>query len=1020
MIKHLKILIWILCCILGGIALESCNNNVGGAEASQTNIIKNMATTELNVSLRADSGSVADNSFNNSRRPSIVLYFNTPIDITTLSAGISLTASNNVPVKLSNFVYSDNLQAVAFSPLEPLDSQATYFIKVSKQLMARNGITLSQENVFNFTTGASLAPTAAFINPYDTNISLVPSLRLTFSESSMKYLTIYTYLRKGSVSGAEQAISISCADLRNCIISPKQKLLTNQVYYVYVTLGVKDSSGVALAQNYSFKFITGNGIVPSASMLTPANNESNVSITNSIQLQFSENINYIDNAIELRESSINGVEIPATYIINDRQQLIIQPTTSLPKNKTIHVLINKGITDDYGGTLAETSFKFTTSDLNIPTVLLVSPISGAIPIDSQFILQFSGDVNNVNSNVALYSKDAPTVALEVFIYKGSNNQYIIKPRKRLKYSSNYILRINNLITDSSGKSINNTEYNFLTLPDSEEPSATILALGNNDFLNPRTTHSIKLQFSEAITGLNLDSVKIYRDSCVNSKYPVAISSITDEATNRYNLSLESSIYLNHDYFICFNDTVVDSNKNTLSQKVLRFNTYPFINTESDHISMLDANSQANPDKVVNLVTDIDGNTYLVGQRSNSVSLPTYTYYLAKYNFNGVLLWQNEYVADKDLTYTISDMTLDQDGNIYLAGSTNKGRADRTRIYIAKYSSAGIKLWTYNTGPSNDDAYNDIADYWKLYIANAITLDKSGGYLYVVGSIANSCEYDLFGSMDYICSNIDGFIFKINTQTGVLSQNKRFYPDGDNFVYPRAVVAYDTTYFYVVGSTQDAINGGQQTTGKNNDYEGFAMKVKYSDIASISSITQFGTTAENDKSNVNVIDAVIRQFNGCTYLAIVGSTNYPLKGADSTYIYATNGGNTDAFVYQLNLTGVGCSNIISQFGSSSGSSIAYSVTALPNGAIYIAGTTKGSLPGVRKISELGREDAFIAVKDLDSSSQSQWNTSEWIQTGGGEYKTLTSISSNSSYDMFIAGVVSNTSNPHFYVSRTNLF
>jgi len=89
-----------------------------------------------------------------------------------------------------------------------------------------------------------------------------------------------------------------------------------------------------------------------------------------------------------------------------------------------------------------------------------------------------------------------------------------------------------------------------------------------------------------------------------------------------------------------------------------------------------------------------GNTYRQNQNSNIL--------LTKYSQGGTIQWQVEYNNnDSTEDYGIS-LTLDEDNNIYVAGTFGCPGTNSLDLIILKYDNDGDLLWTYTWGGSNQD------------------------------------------------------------------------------------------------------------------------------------------------------------------------------------------------------------------------------------------------------------------------------------------------------------------------------
>ena len=121
-----------------------------------------------------------------------------------------------------------------------------------------------------------------------------------------------------------------------------------------------------------------------------------------------------------------------------------------------------------------------------------------------------------------------------------------------------------------------------------------------------------------------------------------------------------------------------------------------------------------------------GNAYVVGSTGGdldgnfNVGIPDI--FLTKYDINGVKQWTQQLgSASGDSAYSVS---VDSGGNAYITGKTSGDLDGNTNVgeddmFLVKYDSNGVKLWTKQPGW----AYNDVG--------NDVSVDSSGN-VYVTG------------------------------------------------------------------------------------------------------------------------------------------------------------------------------------------------------------------------------------------------------------------------------------------------
>lgn len=109
------------------------------------------------------------------------------------------------------------------------------------------------------------------------------------------------------------------------------------------------------------------------------------------------------------------------------------------------------------------------------------------------------------------------------------------------------------------------------------------------------------------------------------------------------------------------------------------------------------------DLAKSIEVDINGNVYVGGQAKNTNG--NFDYYLIKYDSGGSELWSK--IFDKGYDDKLSKITLDEDANVYITGSSNNG--NNNDFSTAAYSTDGDSLFSigYNGIFNGNDEATDI-------------------------------------------------------------------------------------------------------------------------------------------------------------------------------------------------------------------------------------------------------------------------------------------------------------------------
>ena len=286
-------------------------------------------------------------------------------------------------------------------------------------------------------------------------------------------------------------------------------------------------------------------------------------------------------------------------------------------------------------------------------------------------------------------------------------------------------------------------------------------------------------------------------------------------------------------------------------------------------------------------------------------------------------WVNQLgTASPDEAYGV---TVDQAGNVYLAGTTqasldgntNASGIDATNQadpFLTKYDASGNKLWTIQPGTTGFDYFTDIA---LDQAGNVYTVGYDDGAGAVLGDI-KLAKYDSNGQEIF---------------------NKLFR--GNNLEWSRDIAIDKSGNIYIAGV---AIGDNDQ-----------ALVAKFDSDGELTWQREFGTDQDESARSV-IVDEV-----GNVYVA--GTTTGSLDGN-------TNAGETDVFLTKF--SNVGEQLWTQQLGTPEvdGGSIQFRkdvhLARDGEGSIYLAGTTEGDLNGN---TNAGRQDAFV-VK-FDDQGQEIW-------------------------------------------------
>ena len=306
-------------------------------------------------------------------------------------------------------------------------------------------------------------------------------------------------------------------------------------------------------------------------------------------------------------------------------------------------------------------------------------------------------------------------------------------------------------------------------------------------------------------------------------------------------------------------------------------------------------------------------------------------FVQKYDLNGTELWTREFgTAGIDEVLAIAAA----DGAVYVAGDTQGALGANAppgaHAFIRKYDLNGTEVWTREFGGGRRE--------------EVLALAAAGNSVYAAGdTTVTVAPFD------------DAFVVVFGAD-GVARGGHEL---GTAAVDRASAIAVDATGVYVAGATQGTL-AGQTAAG---DSDGFV--VKYGLDGAAIWTRQFGTS-ESDEALSIVADA--------SGLYVAGTTSGAISGQTAGL------GAGDGFIRKYDLNG----QLLwtRQFGTS-GYDDVLGVAAAAQG-IYVAGNTKGALPGQ---VNLGDSDVF--VRKFDAAGNTGWT----LQLGGKGHDELLGIAAD---------------------------
>ncbi|MDI7210383.1 Ig-like domain-containing protein [Leptospira santarosai] len=286
---------------------------------------------------------------------SIQVGFSQKLDPSSIqSQTIQLTQGNSV---IAGSLTSTE-KTLLFNPTSALAASKVYTVRVSKDIKSEGGSSLSEDYVWNFTTGSvvdAIAPDLSLRTPA-INATLVPnttSVQVALTET-MDCTSVNggTLSLKNTTTGLYEAGPVACV---NSVITftPTFPLAYNTTYRVDLFSTAKDLANNTLANSYNWNFTTGPGpdaVPPTLSFISPAPNSLNVPVNSAVSIAFSEPINCgtVGNIV-LHNTTLAAGTTVGVGVACANTAMTLTPAVNLDPNTTYSVIFSNAVTDLGGG-----------------------------------------------------------------------------------------------------------------------------------------------------------------------------------------------------------------------------------------------------------------------------------------------------------------------------------------------------------------------------------------------------------------------------------------------------------------------------------------------------------------------------------------------------------------------------------------------------------------------------------------------------------------------------------------------
>ncbi|MBK8404349.1 MAG: Ig-like domain-containing protein [Saprospiraceae bacterium] len=352
----------------------------------------------------------------------------------------------------------------SFVPSSALKSNTLYTMTITNTVKNLAGVFMVNNYVWSFTTLTVPAPTVLSTDPFnnETGVALNKIIKATFSmPMDPSTINVNTFTFKQGVNIIPGTISYAGV---TATFTPTNALLPNTVYTGTITTGVKNLSGIPMANNYVWTFTTLVSIAPNVIATDPNNGATGVALNKTITATFNmpmDPLTINGNTFTLKQGA-NTITGTVSYA---GTTATFNPTSALLPNTIYTGTITTGAKNLAGIPIANNYvWTFTTIAGVPPTVISTDPSNNAVGVaqNKTITATFSVPMDPTTINSAnFFLKQGSNLIPGSISYSGTVATF--NPTNDLELNTVYTVTITNSVKDLAGTPMtNNYVWTFTT------------------------------------------------------------------------------------------------------------------------------------------------------------------------------------------------------------------------------------------------------------------------------------------------------------------------------------------------------------------------------------------------------------------------------------------------------------------------------------------------------------------------------------------------------------------------------
>lgn len=540
---------------------------------------------------------------------------------------------------------------------------------------------------------------------------------------------------------------------------------------------------------------------PAASAFVASDGATDVSISNNLQITFTENVVKGSGNIVIYDASddsvVETIAVSATSVLGNT--VTINPVSNFAYSTSYYVFVANGAFEDnsgnaFAGISDKTTWNFETeaADVTAPTVSAFSPSDGAsgVSVSSNLVVTFSENIAKGTGNIVIYnaSDDSVVESIVVSATSVSGDTLTINPSSNLGYGASFYIQIaGTAIDDLAGNSYagisDTTTWNFATAQEADVTAPTVSAFSPSDGASDVLVESnLVVTFDEDIAK-GSGNIVIYNASDDTAVQTIAIGSASVSG-NELTIN-PSDLGYGASYYVQIAGTAIDDLAGNSFAGISDTTTWNFATEAAEieeplAVSLMFNKSWASAsggEDGYDLTVDSSGN--IIGVGDTRLGYGLYDTAVVKWDTDGNVLWNTSWGhrLGSRQEKAVSVVT-DASDNIYVLSRENYFVYDDN--YLIKFNSIGNYLCNIT---------------WEGDTETVEDMVLSGSNLYVTATNNPGDGRDI------------GLLI-FNTACGLVTSTSWDAPgDSGGYDYAESIAADSNGNIYVTGYTDEPNNGG---------------------------------------------------------------------------------------------------------------------------------------------------------------------------------------------------------------------